>query len=94
VRFEWDAEKEKANIAKHGVDFRQAQSVFSDPNLIMAADAAHSEKEPRLFCIGRSAIGGIMTVRFAYRGETIRIIGAGYWRKGKRTYEKENPIEN
>ena len=31
-------------------------------------------------------------VRFTYRGETIRIIGAGYWRKGRRLYEKENPI--
>ena len=33
-------------------------------------------------------------VRFTYRGETIRIIGAGYWRKGRRLYEKENLIES
>ncbi len=92
MRFEWDAQKEKANIAKHGVDFREAQSVFSDPNLIMAADAAHSENEPRLFCIGSSATGGILTVRFTYRGETIRIVGAGYWRKGRKLYEEKNQI--
>ncbi len=36
------------------------------------------------------ARGGILTVRFTYRGETIRILGAGYWRKGKRIYEEKN----
>src|SRR4029077_6839786 len=50
----------------------------------MAADEGHSENEPRLFCIGRSGSGGILTVRFTYRGDCIRIIGAGHWRKGRR----------
>jgi len=49
----------------------------------MAADERHSSAEPRLFCIGRSRSGGILTVRFTYRGDCIRIIGAGYWRKGQ-----------
>jgi uncharacterized protein len=35
---------------------------------------------------------GILTVRFTYQDEVIRIIGAGYWRKGKRIYEEENQI--
>ena len=94
MRFEWDRDKETANLAKHRVDFSEAQSAFADPLLVVAVDKGHSKSEPRLFCIGRSAGGGILTVRFTYRGETIRIIGAGYWRKGRRTYEKENPIEN
>jgi uncharacterized protein len=38
VKFEWDARKEAANIAKHGVDFNEAQSAFYDPRLVMAAD--------------------------------------------------------
>jgi uncharacterized DUF497 family protein len=50
-------------------------------------------EEPRLFCIGHTA-RGILMVRFTYRGDTIRIIGAGYWRKGRRLYEKENRIES
>lgn len=33
-----------------------------------------------------------MTVRFTYRGGVIRIFGAGYWRKGKQIYERENKI--
>jgi hypothetical protein len=34
---------------------------------------------------------GIMTVRFTYRKRKIRIIGAGYWRKGKDIYYAERP---
>jgi uncharacterized protein len=90
VRFEWDKEKEAANMAKHGVDFTEAQSAFNDPLFIMAADKGHSKMEPRLFCIGRSSGGGIITVRFTYRGDRIRIIGAGYWRKGRTIYEEKN----
>jgi uncharacterized DUF497 family protein len=90
MKFEWAAQKEAANIAKHGVDFDEAQSAFYDPRLVMAADKGHSQTEPRLFCIGRSKRGGILTVRFTYRGDRIRIIGAGYWRKGRKIYEEQN----
>lgn len=90
VRFEWDEEKETANTTKHGVDFREAQGAFFDPHRIIAVDEAHSAKEGRLFCIGRTQRGGIVTVRFTHRGDRIRIIGAGYWRKGKELYEKTN----
>lgn len=88
MRFEWDEAKEKANIVKHGVDFTEAQSAFFDPNRLIATDEAHSTREPRLFCVGRTDRGGILTVRFTLRGNGIRIIGAGYWRKGKELYEK------
>ena len=47
--------------------------------------------EDRFFCIGRVA-DGILTARFTYRRDVIRIIGAGYWRKDKRLYEKQNPV--
>ena len=93
VRFEWDTEKEKANLTKHGVDFSEATAAFYDPQKLIQIDAAHSGEERRLLCIGRTE-RGILTIRFTYRGETIRIIGAGYWRKGRRTYEKENTIES
>jgi hypothetical protein len=59
VRFDWDRDKEAVNVAKHGVDFSEAQSAFADPLLVLAADKGHSQKEPRLFCIGRSGRGGI-----------------------------------
>jgi len=93
VRFEWDTEKEKANVTKHGVNFTEATEAFYDPKHLISADEGHSAEETRLFCIGRTA-RGVLMVRFTYRSETVRIIGAGYWREGRKTYEKENPIES
>ena len=91
VRFEWDPGKDRLNQRKHKVSFVDAQLAFLDPKRVIARDVKHSKKEQRFFCIGR--VGeGIMTVRFTYRADVIRIIGAGYWRKGKLVYEEQNKI--
>lgn len=87
-RFEWDAAKDRINQARHGVAFADAASAFFDRDRIIAHDAAHSASEPRWFCIG-SVKGRIATVRFTWRGQRIRIIGAGFWRKGTALYEKQ-----
>ena len=91
INFEWDNDKDRLNEQKHGVSFAQAQYAFLDPTRIIAEDTKHSGKEKRYFCLGFVGTG-ILTVRFTYRNGVIRIIGAGYWRKGKITYEKENKI--
>ena len=91
TRFEWDPEKDRKNELKHEVKFEFAQYAFTDPNRIIAEDISHSQDEQRYFCFGR--IGNeILTVRFTYRQNVIRIFGAGYWRKGKRIYEEKNNI--
>jgi uncharacterized DUF497 family protein len=89
--FEWDDRKDKQNQQKHGVSFALAQIAFLDEKRIILEDLEHSDEETRYYCLGRVA-GGIMTVRFTYRENKIRIVGAGYWRKGKKIYEKENKI--
>lgn len=91
MEFEWDARKARDNLAKHGVSFDVATEVFDDPRLVLAADAAHSRAESRYFAFGHVG-GGVLTVRFAVRGERVRIIGAGYWRKGEAFYEQANRI--
>ena len=89
--FEWDEEKDKENQAKHGVSFSLAQQAFLDPQRIIVEDISHGIEEERFYCIG--CVGeGIMTVRFTYRADVIRIYGAGYWRKGRRIYEEQNKI--
>ena len=55
----------------------------------MAQDMRHSDAEPRFYCFGWID-EGVLTVRFTYREGLIRIIGAGYWRKGKLIYEEKN----
>ena len=73
------------------MSFQLAQYAFADPRRIIAKDVTHSRSEDRFYCFGEVE-GGIMTVRFTYRASVIRIIGAGYWRKGKAVYEHENKI--
>ena len=91
TRFEWSARKDRENQAKHRVAFAVAQYAFGDPHRVIAEDVSHSAAERRYYCFGKVG-DGILTVRFTYRTGVIRIIGAGYWRKGKKTYEEANRI--
>ena len=89
--FEWDSAKDELNQRKHDVSFAMAQLAFLDPSRIILEGLEHGDDEKRFYCLGRVS-EGIMTVRFTFRNNKIRIIGAGYWRKGKKIYEKENKI--
>jgi hypothetical protein len=90
--FEWDEKKNVINQKKHKISFDFAQYAFDDPERIIAKDLEHSTpQEIRYYCFGKIA-EGIVTVRFTYRNETIRIYGAGYWRKGKKIYEEQNTL--
>ena len=91
ARFEWEPNKDRTNQEKHGVSFTTAQRAFADPKRVLAEDLSHSSKEKRHYCFGWVE-GGALTVRFTYREDVIRIFGAGYWRKGKQIYERENQI--
>jgi uncharacterized protein len=90
IKFEWDKNKDAENIKKHKVSFELAKLAFFDSNSVIFTDVKHStSSEKRYYCFGK-VDEGILTVRFAYRNDVIRIFGAGYWREGKKTYEKEN----
>ncbi len=89
--FEWNESKNKENQKKHCISFEIAQYAFADPKRIIFEDLTHSEKEKRYYCIGKIE-GGIVTVRFTYRKNVIRIFGAGYWSKWKNIYEEKYKI--
>lgn len=92
MEFEWDDNKNRENILKHDVSFFDAQGAFFDTKRIMALDLKHSAKsEKRYFCFGL-VDGKVMTVRFTVRDSKIRIIGADYWREGRKKYEEENSL--
>jgi hypothetical protein len=74
------------------LSFFIAQKAFADPNRVIAEDRKHSSEESRFYCIGK-VDDGIITVRFTFRDNIIRIFGAGYWRKGKKIYEEENKLQ-
>jgi len=89
--FEWDQRKNAANQRKHGVSFERAQEAFLDARRIVARDLAHGGPEERFYCFGKIA-EGILTVRYTMRKGRIRIIGAGFWRKGRKAYEHANQV--
>ena len=91
THFDWDSKKDVENQTKHGVSFEFAQLAFFDTRRIILTDEKHCAVEQRFYCIGKID-EGILTVRFTYRKNVIRIFGAGYWRKGKQIYEKQNHI--
>ena len=87
MELEWEETKNRINIYKHKISFFEAQEAFFDKNRIIAIDIKHSSKEKRYFCFGLIS-NKILTVRFTIRNNKIRIIGAGYWREGRRKYEE------
>jgi uncharacterized DUF497 family protein len=76
--FDWDENKNRININKHGISFQEATTVFSDENAIEADDDEHSQTEDRFIIIGRSRRLRLMVVCHCYRESdmVIRIISA------------------
>ena len=78
IRFEWDEKKNLQNVLKHGINFKEASSVFFDENGLIIDDPAHSESEERFILIGFSSLANILVVCHCFRenDEIIRIISA------------------
>jgi uncharacterized DUF497 family protein len=78
LRFEWDENKNKINQAKHGIDFKEAKTVFYDESAILFDDPEHSEDESRFILLGISNEANICIVCHCYResDSVIRIISA------------------
>jgi uncharacterized DUF497 family protein len=85
--FEWDSTKELANRKKHGVDFRAAAKVFSDPYVIEFDDLDNAG-ELRLNAIGL-VDGRMLFVTYTMRDDVVRIISArGTEPQEKRKYHE------
>jgi uncharacterized DUF497 family protein len=76
LTFEWDEEKAAENLAKHGVSFAEASTVFADPLSRTIPDPLHSDEEDRFVILGESTSGHTLVVVHTYREENIRIISA------------------
>ncbi len=76
LTFEWDANKARANLAKHAVSFQEATTVFGDPVSLTIPDPAHSQAENRFIILGRSHQDRILVVVHTERGDNVRIISA------------------
>ena len=76
LRFEWSSRKAAANLAKHGVSFEEAASVFADPLAYTFADPDHSIGEERQLTFGISEAGRLLAVISTERGHALRIVSA------------------
>lgn len=88
MRFEWDPEKAAVNLAKHGVSFEEASTVFGDPLATTVSDPDHSVSEERFLTTGLSRQQRVLIVWHTDREDVIRIIGAREATpRERRTYE-------
>ena len=78
LTFEWDENKNEINIAKHGISFETAKTVFYDENAILFDDPEHSEFEDRFILLGMTDRADVCVVCHCYResDSVIRIISA------------------
>ena len=76
LAFEWDDNKAKQNLKKHGVSFEEASTVSGDPLARTIPDPLHSEEEDRFVNLGESQSRRLLVVVFTERGDKIRIISA------------------
>jgi uncharacterized DUF497 family protein len=76
LKFEWDEVKAAANLAKHGVSFEEAATVFGDQLALTFDDPDHSSGEHRFITFGVSGKSRVLLVVNAERGRTVRIISA------------------
>jgi uncharacterized protein len=72
--FEWDKDKARTNLRKHGLSFDEGVTVFNDPHLATIADPDHSDDEERFIALGFSARGRLLVVVYTERQEGTRII--------------------
>ncbi len=76
MRYEWDEDKAASNLAKHGVSFDEARTVFEDPLFLDYYDPDHSHDEHRFIIVGQSREGRLLMVSYTERGEAVRLISS------------------
>ena len=91
LSFEWDSEKAARNLAKHGVSFGEAETVFGDPLGRIVTDPRHSEDEERYVLLGLSQRQRLLAVMFTERAEQVRIISARQATRSERKDYEEKP---
>lgn len=89
MEFEWDNDKARSNLAKHGISFQEAATIFGDPLALTFLDPDHSVEEDRFLSFGSSSDGHFLVVSHTDRGDRTRIISARRMtRKERKSYEE------
>ena len=90
LTFEWDPEKARLNLRKHGVSFSEAATVFADPLSLTIDDPDHSTHEQRFITMGLSYEHRLLILAHHDDEDRVRIITARVATpRERRTYEEE-----
>jgi uncharacterized protein len=73
--FEFDPEKNKANLSKHGIDLQDAAWLFADASRLDLPDDREDHGEPRRVAVGE-VLGRVWVVVYTVRGKVHRLISA------------------
>jgi uncharacterized DUF497 family protein len=82
IKFEWDSHKANLNVAKHGIDFEDAKTIFLDPKRLQTE--SYRNEEARYLVVGKVE-DRVIVVVYVVRGEYYRLISA----RRAREYEKK-----
>ena len=89
MEFEWDPDKAARNLAKHGISFPEAATIFGDPLAVTYYDPEHSDDEDRFLTFGHSREASLLVVSHTDRNDHTRIISAREMtRKERKQYEE------
>jgi uncharacterized DUF497 family protein len=92
--FEWNAGNRDKNWERHGVAPGEAEQIFFNRPVLVAADPEHSQGEPRYAALGQTNEGRLLAVVFTIRGTLIRVISArDMRRRERRRYEQEEEAD-
>jgi len=87
--FEWNKDKSRQNLIKHGVSFEEASTAFHDKLSITIPDPLHSEDEDRFVLLGYSENNRLLVVIHTDRNDRIQIISARLsTKKERKKYEE------
>lgn len=74
--FEWDPERARTNLRKHGVDLADAVAVFEDQRGLTMRDVLTAVDEQRYLTMGADIQGRVLVVAYTWRGSRIRLFSA------------------
>lgn len=90
MAYEWDESKAATNLAKHGISFDEAITVFEDVYALTFRDIDHSPIEMRYLTVGASSANRVLLVVTTDRSENVRIVSARKAVSGeRRDYESQ-----
>ena len=88
MKYQWDKTKATSNLKKHGIEFVDAVSVFSDELAITIPENRFDEE--RFVTIGTDVFGRVLVIVFTWRSEDIRLISARLAeRRERKQYEED-----